>query len=149
MTRRGRPSGPGCRGGAALGVWAILIGAAALASASGASAAPAAPALANMPLYCKDSTGVLQFMKYVSFATLQAGYERKWGFKLFVDADQTVLTFAPAEGDPHFIRYSINHYLGEAGPGLGLLSMSVSMDNLHKTVEGTDMCVLTMENALN
>ena len=100
------------------------------------------------PIYCKDDTGTLQYMKYFRFSHMAVYFHEKFNFNPSINAGKTALTFSNPKETKFYVRYAIEIYDGEAGPGYALLSMHLNMGADNTTFVGSKMCGLTMEKAL-
>jgi len=116
------------------------------------AANPAADPALNLPMFCEDSTGEIQPMKYASFTKLAEAYKRDLGFShKFVDRGEKrsdgepyqVLLFSNGRDDASYegVGYVVTRHAD--GLAVRLSHAQFAGRPLEKT-SGTDMCMLIM-----
>ncbi len=124
---------------------ALILAASAAGLARPAAAQPATAAALDetTQLFCKDNTGEIQPLKYVSLGTVMRRYAARFMFTLSADQGLRALRFSNTE-TPFFISYVTEPYRDDTGrAGLALLSMHLSLENFDEDIKGTDMCYFT------
>jgi len=124
---------------------ALILASAALGLAQPALAQPASPEALDdaTPLFCKDSTGEIQPMKYASLGTVVRRYAERFSFTLSIDRDLRAFRFSNTQ-TPFFITYVTQPYRDDLGhAGVALLSMHMSLENFDEDIKGNDMCYFT------
>ena len=110
---------------------------------AGAQPAPAAID-ATTTLFCKDDTGEIKLVPYVSLGTVMRKFATRFDFRLSVQASPMVLTFSNPGESPYFISYKAEPYRDDNGhSGIALLSAHLVLENTEQTLDGTGMCFFT------
>jgi hypothetical protein len=131
--------------------WTQVSAALAAVAAIGLPAAPASAQPAAAPvidatttLFCKDDTGEIKLVQYVSLGTVMRKFATRFDFKLSVQANPMVLTFSNPGDSPYFISYQAEPYRDDNGhSGIALLSAHLVLENTEETLNGTGMCFFT------
>ncbi len=123
--------------------------AASVAVAIVAVSAKPASAQEAIPLYCLDSTGVAQSMKYVTGETLRLGFRRQFNWNVGMPAQMGKvgrIDFSKngTIKDAERISYDIENY----EDGVMLRAMHIHLAGKIENVTGTEMCLKTQMIAL-
>ncbi len=113
----------------------------------------AVPAAAQTPdpeispttqLLCKDDTGEINPIPYVSLGTIMRKFEARYHFTLKVRQNPMMLIFSNYPDSPYSITYQAMPYKDQNGhAGIALLSAHIALENTEDDFKGTGMCYFT------